>query len=179
MTLMGFGPMRSLIAVAETEGLVTLWRIELLHPATIHFSVALILVGSLFWLAGALRNRWPQLVAFDTVGCVTICLATIATWVAVQTGFWADGVVGRELYDPRPLKEHENAGLTLAWVMTAVAVLDLLRRYRRVPKRLRTAGWLLVVGLLLIGNGLVIYTAHLGAGLVYQQGAGVQTPPQE
>ncbi|MFO8026632.1 MAG: DUF2231 domain-containing protein [Opitutales bacterium] len=171
--------MPSLIAAAGTEELVTLWRIELLHPATIHFSIALTMVGGLFWLAGALRGRWPQLWAFDTVACVTICLAAIATWAAVQTGFWADEVVGRELYDPRPLKDHENAGLTLAWVMTGAAAVDLLRRLPSLSKRLRAAGWLLVAGLLLVASGLVIHTAHLGAGLVYQQGAGVRAPSQE
>jgi len=33
-----------------------------------------------------------------------------------------------------------------------------------------------VIGLLLVGSGYVAYTAHLGASLVYQQGAAVYEP---
>ncbi len=172
--------LESPLFVAATAGeLVTMWRIELLHPATIHFPIALTVVGTVFWLAGGLRRRWPRLGAFDIVGSVTLLLAGLGVWVAVQTGLWADGVVGRDLYDPRPLEDHENAGWTLAWLMTGTVAVDLARRRRQIPPKVRQASWLAVAVALLAANGLVIYTAHLGASLVYQQGVGVQAPPQE
>lgn len=167
------------VATADGGAFVTMWRIELLHPATVHFPVALTVVGFLFWLIDAFRHRWVSFQAFDTAGCAMICLAALSAWAAVQKGFWADEVVGRELYDPRPLKDHENAAVILAWVMTGAASVDLLRRFNAVPTKLRAATWLLVAGLLLAGNGLIAYTSHLGARLVYQQGAGVHAPTSE
>lgn len=179
MSAIDAGPGSPLIAAAVAEPLPSMWRIELLHPATVHFSIALTIVGALFWAAGAFRGRWPRMGAFDLVGSVTLILAAVSAWVAVQTGFWADAVVGRELFDPRPLKDHENAGLTLAWLITGTTVVDILRRSRYMPVKLRRPAWLVVAVALLASIGLVAYTAHLGAGLVYQQGAGVQHPSQE
>ena len=166
----------TIMAAAGEDGLGSLWRIELLHPAVVHFSVALTFVGSAFWLLGFGERRWQPLKAFQVAGPVTLVLAAISAWAAVQTGFWADAVVGRELYDPRPLKDHERFGLALAWVLSAVVLVDLGRRTRWVASNLRK--WLafaVAIGLL-ASCGILGYTAHLGAGLVYQQGAGVQMP---
>jgi len=164
------------IATTNADGLVTMWRIELLHPATVHFSVAFTLLGTVFWLAGTMRERWSRLEAFTLAGCVTLCLAALSSWISVLTGFWADEVVGRHLFDPRPLKDHENAGIALAWIMTGAALVDVMRHQDFFPSRMRLPA-LLAVGIALItGCGFLAYTAHLGAGLVYQQGAGVEMP---
>ena len=160
------------------DGLASMWRIELLHPAVVHFAVALTLVGSLFWLLGCGSARWPSLAAFRVAGPVTLVLAVLSSWAAVQSGFWADHVVGRELYDPRPLKDHENLGLAMSWLLTAGVALDLARRTPWAARALRR--WAAVpVALLLLAACVVLgYTAHLGASLVYQQGAAVQMPEE-
>lgn len=149
-----------------------MWRIELLHPAVVHFPVALTVAGSLFWLLGHLTKCGN----FRAPAALTLLLAMLGAWAAVQTGFWADAEVGRELYDPRPLKDHENLGLAFAWLMSAIALAEILRLTLFRNRRLR-----LVLNLLLglaLGIAMVLlgYTAHLGAGLVYQQGAGVEMP---
>lgn len=149
-----------------------MWRIELLHPAVVHFPVALTVVGSLFWLLGHLRRCHP----FRAPAALSLFLAMLGAWAAVQTGFWADAEVGRELFDPRPLKDHENTGLAFAWLMSAIVLGEILRLAFFRNRRLR-----LVMNLLLglaLGCAMVLvgYTAHLGAGLVYQQGAGVEMP---
>jgi uncharacterized membrane protein len=164
-----------LLAVAGSE-LSSLWRIELLHPAVVHFPVALTLVGSGFWLLGVAAARWARLSPFRLSSLVLLCLAAVSAWAAVQTGLWADEVVGRELFDPRPLKDHENNAFIVAWLLTAAALADLLRRSRLVPAWGRTLGPWLVAGLLVAACGVLAYVAHLGASLVYQQGAGVIMP---
>ena len=163
------------LAAAGRE-LSSMWRIELLHPAVVHFPVALTLVGTGFWLLGVAAARWPRLSPFRLSSLVLLCLAAVSAWAAVQTGLWADDVVGRELFDPRPLKDHENNAFIVAWMLTAAALADLLRRWRPVPQWGRKLAPWLVAGLLVAACGVVAYVAHLGAGLVYQQGAGVILP---
>lgn len=168
-----------LLAIAGGDGLSSMWRIELLHPAVVHFSVALSFVGALFWLVGLGGVRYPACKSFVPTAWWLLLLACLGTWASVQTGFWADHAVGRELYDPRPLKDHERFGLALAWVLTATVLLEALRLF--VPKLRAFRKYLAVlvaVGLLL-SCGLVAWVSHLGAGLVYQQGAGVQMPQDQ
>lgn len=168
--------MQAWVATAGGDGLGTLWRIELLHPAVVHFSVALTVVGTLFWLLGESAGRWTSLRSFRVAGPVTLLLAVGASWAAVQTGFMADAEVGRDLYDPRPLKDHENLGLAFSWLLSVAVGTDLVRRWERVPRGMRRWTGLLVAVGLLAACGLLAYTAHLGAGLVYLQGAGVEMP---
>lgn len=160
---------------SATGELSSMWRIELLHPAVVHFPVALTVVGGLFWLLG----RFGRLGHFRIPAALILILATLGAWLGVQTGFWADAEVGRDLYDPRPLKDHENLGLAFAWLMSGISLaetlcLAVIRNFRV----LRAMNVLLGLALLL-AFGLVGYTAHLGAGLVYQQGAGVEMPVSE
>lgn len=176
----GLAPTTDSFAFLATTGgddLGSLWRIELLHPAVVHFAVALVVVGSLFWFLGCAAQRRPALTAFRVAGPTTLCLALLASWAAVQSGFWADSVVGRHLYDPRPLKDHENLGLAMAWTLTAAVLMDFTRYPKAIPRTFRR--WLAVpvALLLLVTNALLAFAAHLGASLVYQQGAGVQWPP--
>lgn len=156
--------------------LPSMWRIELLHPVVVHFPIVLTLVGSVFWGLGMASARWRGLGPFRLTSAVLLALAAVSAWSSVQTGLWADDVVGRELFDPRPLQDHENNAFTVAWLLTAAAALDLVRRWQRVPAWVRNLSpW--VIGALLIASCIVIaYVAHLGAGLVYQQGAGVMLP---
>ncbi|MFO7724696.1 MAG: hypothetical protein R6V45_04020, partial [Oceanipulchritudo sp.] len=133
-----------LVAVA-TGALTSMWRIELLHPAVIHFPIVLTLLGGLFWILGHAR----ALETFRVPAVVTLILAAAGAWLAVQTGFWADAEAGRDLYDPRPLKDHENLGFTFALLMSGIAVVELLRLLGIFPGRI--AGWTrLGVGLALM-----------------------------
>ena len=163
------------LAAAAGSGLSSMWRIELLHPAVVHFPVALTVVGSLFWILGHYR----ALATFRVPAAATLILAAAGAWLAVQTGLWADAEVGRELFDPRPLKDHENLGLGFAWLMSGIAVGELLRLPGFLSQRIRN--WIsLAVGLALVAAVVLVgYTAHLGAGLVYQQGAAVEMPREE
>ncbi len=161
---------------ATGDGLSSMWRLELLHPMSVHFPIVLTVVGALFWFLGAAGGRWSRLQAFQPTSVVLLVLAALSAWWAVKTGLWADEIVGRELFDPRPLKDHENGAFTLAWLLTGGVVLDLAQRASRAPSWVRRWGAWVVPVVLLAACGLVGYVAHLGAGLVFQQGAGVVLP---
>jgi len=163
-------------AVGEGKGLSSMWRIELLHPATVHAPIVLTFVGATLWMLGLLGRRWKRLETFALPATVLLVLAAVTAGLAVLTGFWADEVVGRSLYDPRPLKDHENLAETVTWILTAVAAVELARWIPRVKGKGRVVATAAVGAGLLAVCGLMAWTAHLGASLVYQQGAGVVMP---
>jgi len=168
--------MTALLASTGGDGLSSMWRIELLHPAVVHFSVALTIIGSLFWFVGLFGIKYAPCKAFAPTAWWLLLLACLGTWASVQTGFWADHAVGRELYDPRPLKDHERFGLAFSWVLTATVLLEAVRLFVSKLRAYATHLAALVAVGLIVSCGLVAWTSHLGAGLVYQQGAGVQLP---
>lgn len=165
--------------LASQDGLHTMWRIELLHPVTVHWPIVVSLLAVLFWIAARLGRWWSPLRVFRVPATVLILLAAASAWLAVLTGYWADSVVGRDMYDPRPLKAHENNAELVSWLLIAASVLELARYFPRLHRRVRAGASVVLLAVLLASCGVMAWTAHLGASLVYQQGAGVVMPPSE
>jgi len=157
--------------------LPSLWRTELWHPMLVHFPIVLLLG------AAVLRSLTPLLSEnnasfFNRASRLCLVIGVITAWITVYTGSLADSIVVRELCDPTVLERHENGGYTIAVLFSIAAVLDLgVIRFLPEQKQLvkKFTEWTVIV-LLLAGSGYVAYTAHLGASLVYQQGAAVHVP---
>lgn len=147
------------------------WRTEVWHPLSIHFPIALLLTGLLFKVLALITKG----LTWNRAGSALLLLGTLGAWIAICTGNLADGIVSRQICDPTVLKDHENAAFTVSWLFTAASLLDVttlvgsLKINKKVLK-------LAVLTLMLIGSGFLIYAGHLGATLVYQQGAGVYNP---
>lgn len=149
------------------------WRTEIFHPLSVHFPIALLLVAFVFKLF-ALRSSRE---VWDLGGRILLILGTIGIWIAVFTGDLADGIVSRKLCDPTILKDHENFAYITAWLFLASGVIELLRGLgisflARYPFLLK----LVIILLMGLGSACLVYVGHLGATLVYQQGAGVYHP---
>jgi uncharacterized membrane protein len=150
--------------------ITSLWREELLHPLSVHFPVAFLLLATIL-KAFALRRPHGQIAQ---LGTVLLLIGVVAAWLSVWTGNLADGVVGKNLCDPTVLKSHENASLALAWLFTVAAILEAVVRLMQ-KAVLRYA----VVLFCLAGSAILAYSAHLGASLVYEQAAGVNVPSDD
>ncbi|NDC37245.1 MAG: hypothetical protein EBZ48_04240 [Proteobacteria bacterium] len=148
-----------------------MWRLELLHPVLVHFPIALLLVASVFEVAsliGSVEHR--KFLRGTTV--LLFVLGTAAAWAAVWAGEEAGDIVQRTLCSPDILELHEDWGERSAWIFTLVTVLSLLR-WKLIGAPLLSG---IIVVLAVAGSASLGYAGHLGATLVYQQGAAVYRP---
>lgn len=102
---------------------------------------------------------------------------TLTAWIAIYTGNLADGAVSRTICDPTVLKSHENAAYTMSWLFTGAVIIDII--YQIKNSSFNRILLVLTLILMLTGSGYLTYTGHLGASLVYQQGAGVYKPTED
>jgi uncharacterized membrane protein len=153
-----------------------MWRTELWHPLVVHFPIALLLVGTGIRLLGALYERGSRLEVFVPAGRLLIGLGTVGAWIAVYTGTLADAEVVRSLCDPTVVEAHEYWAYWVAGLFTAGGIVDAVVWSGRVSLPARRVLLVLLAGCLLAGSAGVTYVGHLGARLVYQQGAAVHHP---
>jgi len=155
---------------------LSMWRVELIHPFVVHVPVAILVVGSLFWIASLfLYKRFPHL---RPSGRLLVFIGTIGAWIAVYTGTLADGQVARSLCDPTVAKDHERFAFTVGYLFSAFVVIDwvAVKGYLNiVTKKYLHAGLAI---LLILGCGFLGYVGHLGGKLVYQQSAAVYQPTE-
>lgn len=157
--------------------LPSIWRIELLHPVTVHFPIALLIFGSAFYILSCLLYRFDFSSKLKFSGFILILIGTIAAWIANYTGGLAEEVVALSLCNPEIRILHEDYAYYTAYLFTAFVALEILRQ--RFSNKLSVTLLILNILLLLGGVGLLGYVGHLGADLVYQQGAGVYAPGPE
>lgn len=142
-------------------------RDELIHPAVTHFPIAFFALAGFLALVGLFTRR------FDGVLLFILTLGVAGGWIAILTGGWAEDVVNRLICDPTVTHEHERWAEYTVWSSSfAWLVLSLARFFKSTPR------WLVSVALVVtvLSAGAVLYTGHLGATLVYQQGAAVYKP---
>ncbi len=148
-------------------------RTEVYHPLSVHFPIGLLLLATVavaFQFFSRTKSGWQRVVD------ITLYAGTAFIWLSVYTGDLADGLVSRGLCDPTVLKDHENFGFYAAYVYSAAAVINLLLRF---VKSKQSTLRVLLLATTIIGAGLMSYVGHLGASLVYEQGAGVNVPSED
>jgi uncharacterized membrane protein len=134
-----------------------------LHPAVVHFPIALLVVSVALDFAA---RRWP---ALRFSGWVLLALGALATIPATITGIIAH----------LPYEETEFLPLIERHQYTAFAATGLFLglaawRWRAIRRGDDIAGSALYSGLALVGLVLILATGLLGGGLVYDYGIGVR-----
>lgn len=162
------------------------WRTEVWHPLSVHLPIVALSLGTGLWLLGRVLGRRARFAFLLPAGRLLLVLGVLGAWGAVYTGSLADGVVGRTLCDPTVAKLHEQLAWATALTFSAALALDMLlfvgllgvggrgRILGRRPWRQAVTG--LVATAMLGGTGMLVYAAHLGGTLVYQQAAAVYRP---
>lgn len=159
------------------QELPSIWRTELYHPLTVHFPIALLMMATLFLLYGQFK-KWPWSDALRKSGRLLLWLGVIAAWVAVNTGSKAYDIVGDKLCDFAMLQKHANLAEIAAYLFTGALLLDIFTTLDEKVVKASTKKWLTRLCLIFMLGGSVYLTlaAHLGAEVVYQQGAAVYHP---
>ncbi len=140
-----------------------------LHPALVHFPIALLPVAALFDLF-TFRRGWER------VGRAAAALYALAA-LGAGAAYWA----GREAADSLPalapsvelrLNEHSDAALVALWLVGVLAALRIgVELWDRQARRRALRALLLVAAA--VGVVLVYRAADLGGGLVYRHGVAV------
>ncbi|MDZ7659532.1 DUF2231 domain-containing protein [Fodinibius sp.] len=155
---------------------LSMWRVELIHPFVIHIPIALLIVGSVFWIVSLwLHKRYNFL---RPSARLLLFIGTIGAWIAVYTGSLADAQVVRSLCDPTVVEQHENLAYIVGYLFTAFVIIEWLSVKNYLTFVSRTYLRFGLVILLIVGCGFLGYVGHLGSTLVYQQSAAVYQPTE-
>jgi uncharacterized membrane protein len=136
-----------------------------LHPAVVHFPIALTLVALLLETLA----RHPRGRALEPAAAVLVVLAALGSIATVVTGNLArDAAVvppaAREL-----VHRHEELGEVAMWALVVLAFARLA--LSRLGRHRGAAAWLYLI-LLAGAAGAVGYNGHLGGQVVFRHGVG-------
>ena len=140
-----------------------------LHPAVVHFPIALLLVGAGLSVFAVIFRRWALSAALMLV------LGAIGAVVAVQTGEQEEHRLPKTtgaLHEA--FEDHEHAGKrarNFGVVAAGLAVISVLAARWRVVARILAAATA-VVALMTAWN--VAQAGHYGGVLVYEHGLGIR-----
>jgi uncharacterized membrane protein len=148
-------------------------RPEVWHALSVHFPIALLPVATLTLLVSFFVNENNRR-SWRVAAGMLLLAGSVAAWIAFYTGGVADGFVARKICDPTVLKDHEIASRNMTWLFTSASLLYVFFLTNFLKPSLRMAVFYVALVLMLAGTGYLVYTGHIGAILVYDQGAGVK-----
>ncbi len=138
-----------------------------LHPATVHFPIALLVASFVFDLVGIVAKDE----SFRRAGLYCLLLAAMGAGAAYWTGVLAEPRAAQIPHIEDALSRHEQAGI-LTLVFTGGLVIGrLLLEGRPLLRRVGNLVYLLAA---LVAVVNVLRTGYLGAELVQRYGAGVE-----
>lgn len=152
----------------------SIWREEVWHPLSIHVPIATLLLSSVAaMVAMAVKNKAYQLFVTQTA-VLMLAIGVLSGWVAIYTGELAYTIEVRKICDPKVLQEHQWWGYATLIVYSVALGLKIVTKFIATKRSNITHPlFLFLVITALFG---LFYTGHLGASLVYQQGAGTYNP---
>ena len=135
-----------------------------LHPAIVHFPIALMFAAGALYLAGFLRKTDILLKAAFAMHIAGLVFGV----VAILTGDYAEGQLIQNTTIHAIAELHETLAMVAIWAFALLAVWAYVRHSSQ-KKAEKIAFIVLLLGVI----GVTGYAAHLGGTMVYQHGAGV------
>lgn len=140
-----------------------------LHPLVVHFPIGLLVAAALFDFLGLFAGPRPFL---RQVALLLYVIGAGATFGVYYSGMQAADSVFLPTEANALLHDHSDLG---AWTMWYFASYALIRLALSFGKAVRVSGIRFILFVLGLGGvGLMVYTAHRGAELVFRHGVGIQ-----
>ncbi len=154
-----------------------MWRSELWHPLTAHFPLGLLLLAPFIALAWVIWNKHFISNYLLFTHSLLLWVGTLFLWITVYSGEIAYGTEVRRICDPTVLKDHLRWAYISGAFFSLAVVLDALRWNWKTKKNALLIYTVIIN--MVMGAAALSYVGHLGARLVYQQGAGVYHPSED
>lgn len=138
------------------------------HPMLVHFTVALLSVSALLYLAGLVLKK-PNLLVVARWNLWIGALATILTVIA-----------GFDAYNSIPHDGPLHAAMTdhKKWALVTASIFGVLALWALFKHRGAKTVNVVFVGLILVASGLLAVTGYKGGEVVYRHGGGVMRMPE-
>ncbi len=137
------------------------------HPIFVHFTIALLSISAVFYLAGLVLKREHLLV----VARWNLWIGAVATIGTVLAGWYAYNTVTHDGPSHAAMTDHRN------WALVTASVFILLALWTFWKQRgAKTVSSTFVV-VMLFAAGLLAITGYKGGEVVYRHGLGVMRMP--
>lgn len=153
----------------------SIWRTELWHPKFVHFPIVCLLLATITGIiAFLISKKYNAKVHLKFTTSLLLWFGVILFWITFYTGKLAYSIEVRKICDPTVLKDHLLWAYVSGIIFSLAMIIDIFGKIGPSQK------WSLplIIILMVAGSVFIGYDAHLGASLVYQQGAGVYKPPE-
>jgi uncharacterized membrane protein len=138
------------------------------HPIFVHFTVALLSLSALLYLAGLVLRRPNLLIAARW----NLWIGAGITIGTVLAGFYAYNTVAHDGPSHAAMTDHKNWALVTAFIFGVLAIWSLAKH--RGAKSVSVG----FVVLILLASGLLAVTGYKGGEVVYRHGMGVMRMPE-
>lgn len=151
-------------------------REELLHPVISHFPIALLVLVMFTKLAQLIvMNKYNEMEKnLDVISKFLLIVGTSMILPALFLGDMALDIVKNDLSNITTAYRHEDLSHNTLIVFIIAIVIDTLIGMKKLEKTQKLIFELVLLLTIFLGNYFLFQTAHLGADLVYEQGAGVK-----
>jgi uncharacterized membrane protein len=138
------------------------------HPIFVHFTIGLLSISALLYLAGWILKKENLLIAARW----NLWIGALVTIGTVLAGFYAYNTVVHDAPSHAAMTDHKNWALITAGTFGLLAVWSLWKH--RGAKIVSPV----FVGLLLLASSLLAITGYKGGEVVYRYGMGVMRMPE-
>jgi len=141
------------------------------HPVFVHFTIALLIIATLFHIIAVFNNKSTTYYQFESVANWNLWTGAVFAVFTVIAGWFAYNSVEHDTPSHLAMMDHRNWALGTAVLFIVLAIWS----FRRAKKTVAIS-WLIVLPLI-IASGLLGITGWKGAELVYRYGLGVMSLP--
>ncbi|MFL9843474.1 DUF2231 domain-containing protein [Flavobacterium rhizosphaerae] len=151
----------------------SMWRTELWHPLIVHLPITALLLAAIAGLLQFILSKANAKIALQM--CMILLVIGVAGgWAAIYTGLLAYNIEVRKICDPKVLQEHELWAYVAIIIFSVALAIHILKKW--LGKKFVIPLNIICGALYILGAASLLYSGHLGATVVYQQGAGVHKP---